>query len=103
MSKRFTGFALFFCAVGLASGAAHAGDFAFKYQKYELASQESAAALFARLEARVKSYCSTPGRKPLSQQAVEKECVDDTLEDAVRQIRHPYIDRMYASMSDSAA
>jgi len=75
---------------------AYAGDFDFDYKRHELETAVAAEAMFKRLESRIESYCTSPGRRPLTQIAVEKSCMDDLLSEVVEQIDDPRLYRVYA-------
>ena len=84
----------------IAATPAFAEDFSFKYQEHELSTRGGAKALMKRLENRVESYCTTSGRKSLTQRAYEEDCVEETLEDAVEKIGDPNVDEAFAQSND---
>ncbi len=81
---------------------AYADDFSFNFKYHELETAGAAEALFKRLESRVEGYCMSSGRKPLTQRAIEEECVEDVLTKAVAQINDPRLNRIFARKSGAA-
>ena len=75
---------------------AFAGDFAFKFQKHELATSDGAETLYSRLEASVENFCTQNGIRPLSTRLAEKDCIAEMLDDTIAKIDDARLSRIYA-------
>ena len=82
--------------LAVAASPAFAGDFTFKFQKYELATSQGAETLYSRLQSSVEHFCMQNGNRPLTTRLAEKVCVTDLLNDTVAQIDHTRLSRIYA-------
>lgn len=78
---------------------AMARDFTFKYSAEDLNSSRGIEKTFARLEAKVEAYCTSPGRRSLSAKIAEKTCMDKAMAIAVKEIDHPRLSKIYAAKS----
>ncbi|MCC5995938.1 MAG: UrcA family protein [Oceanicaulis sp.] len=70
---------------------AHAQEFKFEYQPWQLSSSEGRAEVLNQLERRVRTYCDAGHARTLLQRRIAADCQERTLARAVEQIGDAHV------------